>query len=630
MLQRLSQLARGPVRWHAVFGCVFALVMAVEMFGLHVLETAESRLTDAFMRHHAPEFAADPNVIVVDIDDASMRDMEEIAGLWAWPREIHADLLDALAEFGPRAVVFDVAFSERDRKRPKSDARLAESLAAAAPHAFIGASLLQQDTMAARPLAPLGRAFGLTHPCAADVRAALLLPDAVDPATWRLGLDNSEIDRDGVLRRYRLRYRVQDCALPSLPARVAADLGATLPSDDAILMTWPQALRTHYPYSKLYRVLTEQRPDMSPADLQHIDHDLRGKIIIVGSSATSGYDHHLTPLAASYPGVDLLATAIDNLINATFARVLPGWIAYLFGLALIAALAYVFVRRVNPVHSGLGLAAASIAALFVADYGVAHLWVLQAATPLVFAWAWFLVAAIAGYLRERRAREQAVALFSRFLNPAVVGKLIDQGETVESLSGRSSEITVLFSDIRGFTTLSETRSPQQVVALLNRYFELQVEVIFRHGGTLDKFIGDCIMAFWGAPIADPAHAQNAVAAALEMQEVLEDFQRELRAENSDMTDFDVGIGVHSGTAVVGFLGAQRKLDYTAIGDTVNLASRVEGLTKGVARVLVSRETMTACAAMNGVEFGLAGAYSVKGRTAQVELYEPKKTERVDA
>ncbi|HEX7644043.1 MAG TPA: adenylate/guanylate cyclase domain-containing protein [Burkholderiaceae bacterium] len=628
--QRLSQLVRGPVRWHAVVGCLIALAMAGEMFGLHAFRTLESRLTDAYMRHHAADFKADPDVIVVDIDDASMRDMEEIAGLWAWPREIHADLLDALNEFAPRAVVFDIAFSERDRKRPKSDARLSESLAAAAPRAYLGATLLPPATVKDTALAPLSKAFGLAQTCDTTSGAPLLLPNAVDPAAWRLGLDNSEIDPDGVLRHYRLRYRVQGCLLPSLPARVAAELGANLPVSDSILMTWPKVPRAHYPYSVLYRRLTEERFGMSDAGLRRMNSDLRGKILVVGSSATSGYDHHLTPLEASYPGVDLLATAIDNLLNGNAAKPVPSWIAYLFGVMLIAALGYCFFRRINPVHSGLGLLLVTVAALWLADQLIPRLWVFQTATPLIFAWLWFLVAAIAAYLRERRAREQAVALFSRFLNPAVVGKLVDQGETVESLSGRSSEITVLFSDIRGFTTLSETHAPQEVVALLNRYFERQVEVIFRHGGTLDKFIGDCIMAFWGAPIGDVAHARHAVEAALEMQEVLEDFKRELQAEGSDLVDFDVGIGVHSGTAVVGFIGAKRKLDYTAIGDTVNLASRVEGLTKGVARVLVSRETVTACAEVPHIEFGLSGAFSVKGRTAKVELYEPRRTERVDA
>jgi len=147
--------------------------------------------------------------------------------------------------------------------------------------------------------------------------------------------------------------------------------------------------------------------------------------------------------------------------------------------------------------------------------------------------------------------------------------------------------------------------------------------VWRHGGTLDKFIGDCIMAFWGAPVDDPQHASRAVAAAMEMQENLLAFRQELAAEGSDLSDFDVGIGVHTGAAVVGFIGAKRKLDYTAIGDTVNLASRVEGLTKGIARVLVTRETMQACSNAD-LTFSLRGLFAVKGRAAEVELYEPQR------
>jgi adenylate cyclase len=241
--------------------------------------------------------------------------------------------------------------------------------------------------------------------------------------------------------------------------------------------------------------------------------------------------------------------------------------------------------------------------------------------PLAFAWAFFFAAALIEYLREKRTREHAVTLFSRFLNPQVVSQLVDKGATPESLSGQEKEVTVLFSDIRGFTAHSETHPPQEIVALLNRYFSRQVEVIFRHGGTLDKFIGDCIMAFWGAPVERPDHARAAVAAALEMTQVLEAFRRELAAQGSDMAEaFDVGIGLHSGRAVVGFIGAEQKLDYTAIGDTVNLASRIEGLTKGVSRVLVSRDTVEACG--SAFDFAPRGSYKVKGRTQEVELFEP--------
>ncbi|MBU4046285.1 MAG: adenylate/guanylate cyclase domain-containing protein, partial [Gammaproteobacteria bacterium] len=208
-------------------------------------------------------------------------------------------------------------------------------------------------------------------------------------------------------------------------------------------------------------------------------------------------------------------------------------------------------------------------------------------------------------------------LFSRFVNPHVVQELVAHGGL--SRQGESRQITILFSDIRGFTTLSEKRTPEQVVELLNRYFSLQVEVVFRHGGSLDKFIGDCIMAFWGAPLDDPDHAKHAVEAALEMGEVLQKFKKELGEEDAT---FDVGIGIHSGPAVVGLIGSEQRREYTAIGDTVNLGSRIEGLTKGVSRILVSRETMQACG--DAFEFQSFGSFKVKGREQEVELFAPSR------
>jgi adenylate cyclase len=208
-----------------------------------------------------------------------------------------------------------------------------------------------------------------------------------------------------------------------------------------------------------------------------------------------------------------------------------------------------------------------------------------------------------------------VAEFSRFVNPHVVRQLLDQG----GIKTSRREVTLLFSDIRGFTTLSETRTPEQVVDLINRYFTLQVEVVFRNNGTLDKYIGDCIMAIWGAPLDDPQHAKNAVACALDMADALQAFKKELGAEH---LEFDVGIGLHSGPAVLGFIGS-RKREYTAIGDTVNLASRIEGLTKDAKRrILVSKDTAELCG--DAFEFVSCGTFPVKGRAQPVELFEPRR------
>jgi adenylate cyclase len=242
-------------------------------------------------------------------------------------------------------------------------------------------------------------------------------------------------------------------------------------------------------------------------------------------------------------------------------------------------------------------------------------YLLPMLVPVVLSAGLYFACALYGYLHERRERLKAVDFFSRFVNPHVVRDLLARGGFPKA--GQSRDITILFSDIRGFTTLSERLPPERVVALLNRYFSRQVEVILRHGGCLDKFIGDAIMAFWGAPLDDPDHARHAVMAALEMSEQLEEFKREVGPEG---TVFDVGIGLNSGPAVVGLMGSDNKREYTAIGDTVNLGSRIEGLTKGVARILVSEDTMRKCG--GAFDFVDRGLYKVKGREKDVRLFEP--------
>jgi adenylate cyclase len=220
---------------------------------------------------------------------------------------------------------------------------------------------------------------------------------------------------------------------------------------------------------------------------------------------------------------------------------------------------------------------------------------------------------------EMGQRRHVQAMFSRFVDPRIVNQLSEAEQVAQAEVSASREITVLFSDIRGFTSLSEHRKPEEIVAILNRYFEMQVEVIFKHQGTLDKFIGDAIMAFWSAPVQQANHAALAVEAALGMCDALQRFSDEM-AQGDPTANFDIGIGVHTGQAVVGFLGTARRLDYTAIGDTVNLCSRIEGCTKGVARVLVSDETRRQCA--DAFVFIPRGDFEVKGREQTVQLFEP--------
>lgn len=596
----------------------FAVVLATaaEFSGLRLLLPLENRVSDFFVRLHAQDLQPDPDIVIVDIDDYSLARMGDIAGSWPWPRSVHGELIAGLARQQPKAIVFDILFAEPDVYRPESDALFNDAVRQV-PNAYF--PMVRRDTAEdARgiPLAEYGPTLGITPTATAkrDARVALILPLAVARESWRAGTINFVEDKDGIGRRYDIFIPAYGWRIPSLPARVARDLGYPLPEQENIVLGWRGAALSHrrISYADLYQDFSRKKALRAPMEF-------RDKIIVIGTTATGLHDIRATPLSSLAPAVEILATALDNLKNKDYMRSSPAILPFLLALLLVASLLAAFLARRNTLIIGAALLPVS-AGLLGAEYvAISRQILLPVFTPLALAWSFYFAAALAEYLRERRAREQTVQIFNRFLDPRVVKNLVDQGTTTESISGQACEITVLFSDIRGFTTLSETRSPAEIVALLNNYFSLQVAVIFRHGGTLDKFIGDAIMAFWGAPGEDTDHARHAIAAALEMAERLEEFKRHMGELGSS---FDVGIGIHSGPAVVGFIGSEQRQDYTAIGDTVNLASRIEGETKGVSRILVSAETMGRCA--EAFDFVDHGFYKVKGRAQEVRLFEPRK------
>lgn len=606
-------MLRGLALLFALFA-LFVVVATLEISTLHSLRTLDWRAQDALIREQALHQNPDPDIVIIDIDEASLARLQETAGSWPWPRAIHGELLQGLGPQKPRAIVFDILFSDADRFRPESDLAFIEALRST-PNVYLPMLMLQGDVRAGLRLMDLAKPLGLTAAANADpaAQALLLLPGAVPPELWKPGLINFIEDRDGIGRSYLLAETVGGWRIPSLPARVASDLGVAV-SGDRIQLDWRGGVGfKHVSYADVFEDFSRRNR------LRAVD-EFSNKIVIIGSSAPGLKDLRATPLGSLYPAVEILATAIDNLKNGRSLQPVSFWVTLGLTTLLLAALWMAFAAQWQVVVVAAALLASSAGLVAVAAWALGHGVLLAFVTPLVFAWLFYVVAAVQGFLQERATRRHAVRLFGRFLNPNVVARIVEQGETIESLSGQTRQISVLFSDIRGFTTLSETRPPQEVVQLLNRYFSRQVAVVFKHGGTLDKFIGDCIMAFWGAPLDDADHARHAVACALEMQTVLKEFQRDLGVAGHL---FDVGIGIHSGSAVVGFIGAEQKLDYTAIGDTVNLASRIEGLTKDKARILVSAETAAACG--TAYAFVPHGAHAAKGRAQPVELWEPRES-----
>ena len=590
-------------------------IAALELFALHALRSLENRLLDSFVRTQAAPLAPDPDIVLIDIDEKSLARMEKEAGRWPWPRVVHAELVEGLAAQKPLAIVFDIAFAERDSFRQQDDKAFAETVAQHPNTYFPLLELPLKRSTDGVLISEVAGDLRIEKTSAADpqARAGLIPPLIVPREHWRAGLISFTPDDDGVGRRYLLRETIRGWRVPSLPARVAVDLGYRVPDSDNIVLAWRGAAGSfpRVSYSDLYEDFNRSKRTRPASEFAR-------KIVIIGTAASGLQDLRVTPMDSVHPGAEILGTALENLKNARSMRYASaGWAAAI-AVILIGLLYTGFHARLDARLLAGALALASGALIWTSYAAAGQLVLLPVLTPLVAAWAFFLAAALLDYLRERNARREAVAQFSRFVNPEVVKQLIERGG-IEG-AGQTRDVTLLFSDIRGFTTMSEEKRPEEVVAILNRYFSLQVEVVFHHGGSLDKFIGDCIMALWGAPLDDPDHARHAVACALDMADTLQAFKRELGALDAS---FDVGIGIHTGPAVVGLIGSDRRREYTAIGDTVNLASRIEGLTKDAKRrILVSRDTAERCG--DAFEFVSCGTFPVKGRAQPVELLEPKR------
>lgn len=563
---------------------------------------------DALLTLHAQSRTMPADIVVIDIDQKSLEDMNAIAGSWPWPRAIHGELVDVLQQARPKAIVFDLLLNEADTFRPESDRYFADTVASR-PDVYLPTLLLGDGTGAALVDFPPALQIQRLPQALADARAPLLVPLVAPPAAWRGGLINFNADDDGIGRRYWLYRDVAGWRIPSMPKRLADDLHWQIPAGDSFALHWyREQLPQRYSYAEVYADLTGSAPKLTD--------QLRGKILLIGASAPGLGDLRPTPIRSTFPGLVILATAVGNLATGDWLTD-TGWGFALYPLLLLP-LVLAFHKRISPLRIALGLIALTLLllALEFVLLTKARL-IIHALAPVAAGWLLFLALALLSWWEERRQREQAVTIFGRFLDPRVVKSLVDGGTVADAQATQAREISVLFSDIRGFTTLSERSTPEQVVALLNDYFSRQVQVIFQTHGTLDKFIGDAIMAFWGAPADDPDHAVHAVEAALQMVDVLLQFKRDTGADNDD---FDVGIGVHTGPAVVGFIGSRDRLDYTAIGDSVNLSSRIEGATKGKARILVSEFTARACGdAFTFIDHGIV---HVKGREQGVRLYEP--------
>jgi adenylate cyclase len=571
---------------HLLAGFVSSAVVAGLLY-VGVLAPFELDALDRLFRLRGARPPVAP-IVVVNIDEDSF---DELDMAWPFPRALHGTLLEMIGAGEPLAIGVDLLFPEPSVRGPEDDRELGDSIKRV-KHVVLGAAItlvsegfyVKTDTNFPIPVIRAG--------------AAAVAPVNMPP------------DLDAVVRRVPLRHRIaddqvfeaMDVALHRL-ARAGGLAAAPVPAAASILINYRGGKET-FPYVPYHRVV---KGDVDPKIF-------KGKIVLIGATSAVQHDLFPTPFerGGQMPGVEIHAHALDTLVRGDHIRPAPSWLSPALAIVLAPFGAWLVLRlralRAFGAMVGVWVALAGITYL---AFSVWQVWVLSVA-PTIGLVLGYSTTSIEHFIREQREKRR----LSQFFSPDVLREIVRHPEDANLGSARQL-ITVFFSDLRGFTSLSEKMEPEVVAEMLKEYLTEMTQVVFQHKGTVDKYIGDCVMAIWNAPFPDPDHAANAVRTALDFQErtlaVSAKWEEKLGGKIRN------GCGINTGDAVVGAMGSRQRLEYTAIGDTVNLAARLESITKDYnASIIISESTYDYVKGQFMTRE--LGAVTVKGKTRPVKIF----------
>lgn len=556
---------------HSIYNLILGIAIGCLVFlssYIGLFTGTEARLQDTL-------FSSKPindSLVIVAIDDASLQEL----GQWPWPRHTFGEFFSKLNEAPPKIVGFDVLLAENSRLGREDDRSLEKSLST------------------------------LTYPTVFPVEACemcqngLLTPLEAFTKNPQVSLGNVNlfVDPDGVVR--------------NLPEHVH-DI------EPFAYVLAPEAQETQSSSKRIvYADAPHTLPRISFKDALERPELLENKIVLIGATAPDFHDEHLVPTSDGtlMSGVEIHAHIANMRLEgyAFNSLLLPYVFLWILILGGIAPLAFLIFRRTRAVLIAVALGAIISLILQIRLFETGTL------TPLLHIHLAWIISSLGTllfhYIHIRKKRHELEQVFSRYVSPQVLDTILAHPESV-TLGGEEKHVTVLFSDIRSFTTLSEATQPKELVDILNTHFTAMTDVILKHGGVLDKYIGDAIMAFWGAPLENEQQHRDAVAAAHEMIQKLDEVNETLTRQGKPT--LAIGIGIYSGTAVVGNIGSEKRFDYTVIGDTVNVAARLEGLTKEYKTPLIIGDA-TYKKLKDTSHFKQVDTLQVKGRHEPVTIY----------
>ncbi|WP_055046940.1 CHASE2 domain-containing protein [Devosia sp. A16] len=642
MLRRLLPILAGLV--------VVLLLTGLRIADPFPVQALREIAFDFYQRLH-PRPQADFPVRVIDIDEAALAEF----GQWPWPRDRLATLTDRLTELGAAAIGFDVLFPEADRMSPS---RIAVGLpgvdAATLPDydAIFAAALSHSPSVLGFSRTPNGKpltgspkgGFAISGPDPSEripflTGTAAPIPMLRDAAPGLAALSlNSELSA-GAVRRIPMLWTNGSQLFPTLSVealRIAMGISTVVVFGDTAAEGYVDSLRLGdftvpltsegdlwVYYSRPDPALSVSAADLLGPNYRALGDRIAGNIVLVGTSASGLLDLHNTTLGDNVAGVTIHAQAIEQILSGTYLS-RPDWVAGLeiVGFLALGALLVVVVLLLGPV-AGLAAGALSLVAaigfswwMFIAN-GI----MLDPGFPLIALTLLYLALVFFRFLTTEQAKKQIRRAFGYYVAPSLLSEIERNGDRLK-LGGDVRRITVLFSDMRGFTSLSEKLEPRRILTILNTLFGALGHEIIGRMGTIDKFIGDAIMAFWNAPVDVPDHERKALRAALGMRQKLAELNRhdafQLKADKAAVAELGIGIGISTGEALVGNMGLETRFDYSALGDTVNVASRVESACKEVGYDILVADPVRVI--VSDFAFLEAGALALKGKAERVVIY----------
>ncbi len=657
-------------RWLVALGFALAAALLAGALGrIGLAQTLELKTYDARMRAVATGQGAPSQVVMVLIDDHSIRQLEPLVGRWPWPRMAHAVLVNFLARGPAKLVVYDVLFAEGDKSTTdiggatwtgaESDQALVDAVRAAGNVIMVAEASSEATVVAnaeARPtldgIPSLSARWPL--PGFAEKRPLLVPPfAALAQAARGIGHARVAYDLDGPWRRHIPFVEVEGRIVPSLPMAAALTATGLLPEQvsasraglllGSVRVPWVEQVVPDYygPAQTVWRPLVPfrgptMRADNTPTfpsysfqdiflaeqqllagETPHLDPaQFKDQIVVVGVTAQGLMDLFTTPFGEGrMPGAEVHANVIDGVLSGRSVAPAAPWqrtaitLAPALTIAAVGALGAPWLTAAAAVAAGAGV-------VWYATRAMGHGVWLPLVVPIAACLLTFLVDLGWMYFVEGREKRRVKRLFSRYVSKDVYQQLLaSPAEAV--LGGQRREMTVLFSDMRGFTTLSESGEAEDLVRQLNQYFTRMVDVVFANRGTIDKFVGDMVMALYGAPLDDPDHADHAVQTALDMVRELRQLNRLWAVEGR--AALDIGIGINTGEMIAGNIGSDTIMSYTVIGDNVNLGARLESLNKDFGtRILISEATRRQ---LKGTyDLRPLGEVMVKGKTRAVQVF----------